>query len=208
MAEAIAQYLEHARMKTVPARTTLIRAGEVPECLYYIVSGSVEVMLEDDQGSEMVLSYLEAGEFFGELGYFRRDAGRTAWVRTRTDCELAEMRYPRFEALAAQYPVLLFDLARQIAARIERTNEKVTDLAFMSVSGRVAKALMDLSKTPEARVHEDGEGVEVQISRQELARLVGCSREMAGRVLKSLEAQGLIDASRTSIIVYDVHATA
>jgi CRP/FNR family cyclic AMP-dependent transcriptional regulator len=204
MSAAVDLFLKHARVRAVPAKTIVIHAGTLPESLFYVVSGSVEVMLEDEQGSEMVLSYLPAGEFFGEMGLFHKEPARSAWVRTRCACELAEMGYPRFKQLSAANPSLLFEIATQLAGRLDRTNRKVTDLAFMDVSGRIAKALMDLSQSPDALSHPDRNGMQIKVSRQELARLVGCSREMAGRVLKALEAQGLIQVSGMTIVVYDM----
>jgi CRP/FNR family cyclic AMP-dependent transcriptional regulator len=95
----------------------------------------------------------------------------------------------------------VFELATQLATRLDRTNRKLGDLAFVDVTGRVAHAIMDLCNEPDAMTHPDG--MQIKVSRQELSRLVGCSREMAGRVLKVLEDQGLITASGKTIVVYN-----
>jgi CRP/FNR family cyclic AMP-dependent transcriptional regulator len=163
----------------------------LPDVLYYIVDGSVEVMIEDEDGNEMVLAYLNKGQFFGEMGLFYEQPTRSAWVRTRSECEIAEMTYPRFRQIASESPGLVFELATQLATRLDRTNRKLGDLAFVDVTGRVAHAMM---------THPDG--MQIKVSRQELSRLVGCSREMAGRVLKVLEEQGLVSASGKTIVVY------
>ena len=84
-------------------------------------------------------------------------------------------------------------MATQLATRLDRTNRKLGDLAFVDVTGRVAHAIMDLCGEPDAMTHP--EGMQIKVSRQELSRLVGCSREMAGRVLKVLEEQGLLRAT-------------
>jgi CRP/FNR family cyclic AMP-dependent transcriptional regulator len=84
---------------------------------------------------------------------------------------------------------------------LDRTNRKLGDLAFVDVTGRVAHAIMDLCNEPDAMTHP--EGMQIKVSRQELSRLVGCSREMAGRVLKVLEEQGLVSASGKTIVVYN-----
>ena len=104
------------------------------------------------------------------------------------------MTYPRFRQIAAESPGLVFELATQLATRLDRTNRKLGDLAFVDVTGRVAHAIMDLCSEPDAMTHP--EGMQIKVSRQELSRLVGCSREMAGRVLKVLEDQGLLRATR------------
>ena len=197
---AINRFLSYCRVRTVPSKTVMIHAGHLPDVLYYIVDGSVEVMLEDEDGNEMVLAYLNTGQFFGEMGLFYEQPTRSAWVRTRTECEIAEMTYPRFRQIASESPGLVFELATQLATRLDRTNRKLGDLAFVDVTGRVAHAIMDLCNEPDAMTHPDG--MQIKVSRQDLSRLVGCSREMAGRVLKVLEEQGLVSASGKTIVVY------
>jgi CRP/FNR family cyclic AMP-dependent transcriptional regulator len=198
---AINRFLSYCRIRTVPSKTVVIHAGDLPDVLYYIISGSVEVMIEDEEGNEMVLAYLNKGQFFGEMGLFYEQPTRTAWVRTRGQCELAEMTYPRFRQIAAESPGLIFELATQLATRLDRTNRKLGDLAFVDVTGRVAHAIMDLCGEPDAMTHP--EGMQIKVSRQELSRLVGCSREMAGRVLKVLEEQGLLRATGKTIVVFN-----
>jgi CRP-like cAMP-binding protein len=99
---AINRFLSYCRVRTVPSKTALIHAGDLPDVLYYIIRGSVEVMIEDEDGNEMVLAYLNKGQFFGEMGLFSDSQQRSAWVRTRTQCELAEMTYPRFRQVASR----------------------------------------------------------------------------------------------------------
>jgi CRP/FNR family transcriptional regulator, cyclic AMP receptor protein len=199
---AMSRFLELCRIRSVPSKTVVIHAGDLPEVLYYIVDGSVEVMIEDEDGNEMVLAYLNKGQFFGEMGLFYENPTRSAWVRTRSACELAEMTYARFRQVANENPGLLFELATQLATRLERTNRKLGDLAFVDVTGRIAHAIMDLCREPDAMTHPDG--MQIKVSRQELSRLVGCSREMAGRVLKVLEDQGLLRARGKTIVVHGV----
>ena len=198
---AINRFLTYCRVRTVPTKTVMIHAGDLPDSLYYITSGSVEVMIEDEDGNEMVLAYLNKGQFFGEMGLFHDQPSRSAWVRTRVASEIAEMTYPRFRQIASESPGLVFELATQLATRLDRTNRKLGDLAFVDVTGRVAHAIMDLCNEPDAMTHPDG--MQIKVSRQELSRLVGCSREMAGRVLKILEEQGLVSASGKTIVVYN-----
>ena len=197
---AINRFLSLCRMRSVPQKTVVIHAGDLPDTLYYIVDGSVEVMIEDEDGNEMVLSYLNKGEFFGEMGLFYERPTRSAWVRTRGECEIAEMTYPRFRQLSNESPALIFELATQLATRLNRTNRKLGDLAFVDVTGRIAHTIMDLCNEPDAMTHPDG--MQIKVSRQELSRLVGCSREMAGRVLKVLEEQGLLTAKGKTIVVF------
>ena len=135
------------------------------------------------------------------MGLFHESPLRSAWVRTRNHCELAEMTYPRFRQIAAESPGLVFELATQLATRLDRTNGKLGDVEFVHVTGRVEHAIMDLCGEPDAMTHP--EGMQIKVSRQELSRLVGCSREMAGRVLKVLEDQGLLRATGKTIVVFN-----
>ncbi|WP_455235040.1 cAMP-activated global transcriptional regulator CRP [Thiogranum longum] len=193
-------FLEHCHRRRYPAKSVIIYAGDQPDVLYYIVEGSVTVLIEDEDGHEIVLAYLNPGDFFGEMGLFGEDSNRSAWVRTKTQCELAEISYSRYRQLAEEDTGILFALAGQMAARLRNTSRKVSDLAFLDVTGRVARTLLDLCKQPDAMTHPDG--MQIKITRQEIGRIVGCSREMVGRVLKSLEEQGLISAKGKTMVVF------
>lgn len=199
-APTIERFLEHCHRRQYPAKSLIIYAGDKPDVLYYIVEGSVSVLIEDETGREIVLAYLNPGDFFGEMGLFGGDPNRSAFVRAKTKCELAEISYSRFHKLSEKDPTILFELASQMALRLRKTSQKVGNLAFMDVTGRIARTLMDLSKEPDSMTHPDG--MQIRITRQELGRIVGCSREMVGRVLKNLEEQGLITAQGKTIVVF------
>ena len=196
------RFLEKCHRRTYPAKSTVINAGDISEELYYLESGSVSVVIEDDDGHEIILAYLNAGDFFGEIGMFDENRRRSAWVRTRTKCDIASIGYDRLRALSSDYPEVLFAMMSQMALRLRNTSRKVGDLAFTDVSGRVARALLDLCKQPDAMTHPDG--MQIKITRQELSRIAGCSRAMVGRVLKNLEEQHLITASGKTIVVFGV----
>ena len=199
---ALDRFLAQCQVRRVPAKTTLISGGETSSSLYFIIEGSVAVISEDEDGHEIVVAYLNRGEFFGEMGLFQDTATRSAWVRTRGECLLGEISYARFRELARSDPDLLFALSGQLAARLKVTTRKVRDLVFLDVAGRIARTLLDLCEQPDAMTHPDG--MQIRVSRQELGRIVGCSREMAGRVLKLLEEQTLITAAGKTIVVFGV----
>jgi len=147
----------------------------------------------------MIVAYLNDGDFFGELGLFGEDP-RSAWIRAKTECEVAEISYGKFQELTQTHPEFLFALGSQMAGRLRNTTRKVGDLAFLDVTGRVARTLLDLCKEPDAMTHPDG--MQIKITRQEIGRIVGCSREMVGRVLKTLEDQGLVSVKGKTMVVY------
>ncbi|MGD8547727.1 MAG: cAMP-activated global transcriptional regulator CRP [Thiohalophilus sp.] len=200
-------FLEHCNQYTLPKKSVVVRAGDPSDTLYYIVEGSASVLLEDDDddGHEIVLAYLNSGDFIGEMGLFYRTKSRTALVRTRTPCKLARIRYDDLNRLFdnelhdAQADILKA-VGLQLSQRLVTTNRKVGQLAFMDVAGRIARTLLDMCNHPEAMSHPAG--TQIHISRQELARIVGCSREMAGRVLKSLAEQQTIEVHGMDIVVY------
>ena len=194
-------FLKHCQRRRYPAKSTIIFAGEKGESLYYIISGTVTVVIEDDENREMIIAYINDGEFFGELGIFNEgDRTRSAWIRAKTDCEVAEISYNGFLELWRVYPDVLFSIGSQIANRLKKTTRKVGDLAFMDVTGRVAGCLLELCKQPDAMTHPDG--MQIKVTRQEIGRIVGCSREMVGRVLKDLEEQGLVEVKGKTMVVY------
>ena len=192
--------LEHCHRRHYPAKSVIIYAGDTPDSLFFILEGSVSVLIEDEEGHEIVLAYLNKGDFFGEMGLFEEEPNRSAWVRARTACEVAEISYAKFRQLYQQHPEIMFAMAQQMAHRLRQTSRKVSDLAFMDVTGRVARTLLDLCKQPDAMTHPDG--MQIRITRQEIGRIVGCSREMVGRVLKNMEESGLISVKGKTIVVY------
>ncbi len=197
---AVDRLLQHCHKHRYPAKSVIIYAGDQPDVLYYVVKGSVTVLIEDEEGHEIVLAYINSGGFFGEMGLFGEQPNRSAWVRTRSECELAEISYSRFRALSKEDPDILLALAAQLSTRLRKTSRKVSNLAFLDVTGRVAHTLLDLCKEPDAMTHPDG--MQIRITRQEIGRIVGCSREMAGRVLKSLAEEGHLSVKGKTIVVF------
>ncbi len=198
--DSLDKFLEHCHRRHYPQKSVIIYAGDEPDVLYYIIDGSVSVLIEDEDGHEIVLAYLNKGDFFGEMGLFDTQPNRSAWVRSRTACEVAEISYAKFRQLYQEHSDVLFAITSQMATRLRTTSRKVSDLAFMDVTGRVARTLLDLCKQPDAMTHPDG--MQIRITRQEIGRIVGCSREMVGRVLKSMEEQGLISVKGKTIVVF------
>lgn len=199
----IDKLLGHCQRRRYPAKNNIICAGDRSESLFFIIKGSVTILIENDEGREMIVAYLNAGDFFGELGLFDpigHEVERSAWVRAKTECEVAEISYSKFREVTQQEPDILYVISRQMAERLRNTTRKVGDLAFLDVTGRVARSLMDLCKQPDAMTHPDG--MQIKITRQEIGRIVGCSREMVGRVLKALQEQNLVHVKGKTMVVF------
>ncbi|QIW16793.1 transcriptional regulator Crp [Pasteurellaceae bacterium RH1A] len=194
-------FLTHCHIHRYPAKTTLIHAGEDAETLFYLISGSMAVFIKDEEGKEMILSNVCQGEFVGEIGLFEETVQkRTAWVRTKGTCEVAEISYKKFKQLVNLNPDILMYLSAQMARRLRFTSMQVRNLAFLDVAGRIANTLMNLAKQADAMTHP--EGMQIKITRQEIGQMVGCSRETVGRILKMLEDDGTIAAHGKTIVVY------
>lgn len=199
----IENFLRHCQRQVHKSKSVIVREGEQSDSLFIILEGSVSVMVEDDDDKDhkMVVSYLNPGDFFGEMSLFTEESEmRSAEIVARTQCEVAEITHERFHQIRSQFPDILFAIARQMSARLRQTTLKLKDLAFVDVSGRVAHTLLDLSKQPDAMTHPDG--MQIKVTRQELGKIVGCSREMAGRVLKSLEQEGLVAVAGKTMVVH------
>jgi CRP/FNR family cyclic AMP-dependent transcriptional regulator len=193
-------FLSHCHIHKYPAKSFLLHAGEEATTLYFIVKGSVSVLMKDDDGKEMILSYLTQGDFIGELGIFEDQPERTASVKAKSACEVAEISYAKFKHLIQVNPDILMKLSQQMAKRLQDTSQKVSDLTFLDVAGRIAQTLLNLAQQPDAMTHPDG--MQIKITRQEIGQIVGCSRETVGRILKMLEEQNLIHAKGKTIVIF------
>jgi CRP/FNR family cyclic AMP-dependent transcriptional regulator len=193
-------FLNHCRRSKYNAKTGIVNSGDQSDTLFYIMSGSVAAVMEDNDGKEVTLAYLNPGDFVGEMGLFGEQR-RSACIRAKSNCELAEISYNKFISLTNRHPEFLFAVGKQVAKRLRNTSYKVRDLALLDVSGRVARTLLHLCQEPDAIALD--KGVKIRITRQEIAKLIGCSREMVGRVLRELEANRLISVSGKTIVVFN-----
>ncbi len=196
------RFLEHCHMRSYSKGDRIISPGLSSDSLFCIKTGQVTVIIEASETShqEMVMRYLGRGEVFGEMGLFETNPVRSALVRAKVDCEIGEMSYSAFRQYAAQDIEMLFYIGAQLVERLQATTKRVGDLAFMDASGRIAAAILDMCKHIDAIALP--EGSMIRVTRQELAKVVGCSREMVGRILKTFEDDGLISCQGKNIIVF------
>lgn len=198
--------LNYCRIEHLPTKQLILRPGDPADKMYYIVEGSATISMEDDDGNDIILTYLNDTDFIGETGLFiKHQTARQVTVRTRSPCTLAEISYARLEDLGRnelkdEYADILKVIATHLSTRLMQATRKVGHLAFMDAAGRVASTLLDLCKQPDAMTHPDG--MQIKISRTELGKIVGCSREMVGRVMKNMEIQGLITAKGKTIVIF------
>lgn len=201
-------FLAHCHRRRYPAKAEVFRPGDPAATLYYVLSGTLSVIAEDESGQELVLTYINPGDFIGEMGVFMQSGKREVILRARSAAELAEIDYSRLHALLAgplarDCGPLMWAIVKQLSRRLLQSNRKAGRLAFLDVSNRIGRTLLDLCREPDAEPHP--QGTQLRLSTVELARVAGCSREQAGRVLKKFSADGLIDMRGKTILVYHGH---
>lgn len=204
--EAIEEMLRYCHRRRYPSKTSIMKPGDAGDTLYYVAEGSVAVSMPNKiTHHEIVIAYLNKGDFIGEIGVFVGPMIRDVHVTTREPTQLAEIGYNRLlqllhNELAAHSTDILLTFGKQLSNRLLTTTRKVGALAFLDVTDRIAHALTELCRMPEAMTHP--EGMQIRVTRQELGRIVGCSREMAGKVLKNLDEQGLVRVKGKTIVVF------
>ncbi|MDX2426263.1 MAG: cAMP-activated global transcriptional regulator CRP [Cycloclasticus sp.] len=205
--ETFKRFISFCHRHEYPNKTDIIQPGDDADTLYYFIEGSAYVRVDEVDGHEFILASLSRGDFIGEAGFFESDEKRDkrdVFVQTCSVCRLAGISYSRLSSLLKnelkeESNEIIIALGRQLAKRLLQTSRKAGHLAFLDVSGRVARTLIDLTEIPEAMTHPDG--MQIRVTRQDIGRMVGCSREMAGRVLKSMVEEGLIEVAGKTILV-------
>jgi len=171
-----------------PKNSILVYEGEEPDALYIIVSGKAKVYVSDEEGKELVLDSLGPGDFFGELALID-GAPRSATVMTTDKSMLLKINQRDFSHYLQSTPGVALNVLQELARRVRGVNEHIRDLALLDVYGRVARTLLRLAKETDDGLITDA------ITQQEIANMVGASREMVSRVLNNLKADGYISVT-------------
>ena len=180
----------------------LFREGEPGDRLYVIAQGKIKLGRRSSDGRENLLSILGPGEMFGELSLF--DPGpRTATASSVSDALVYELRHQALVQWIAAHPSVATTLLGALARRLRRTNETLADLVFSDVPGRVAKALLDLSARF-GEPNDDGIRVAHDLTQEELAQLVGASRETVNKALADFAARGWVRREGRAVVLLDV----
>ena len=181
--------------RTYPRHSFMLRRGERTDALYIILAGRAKVVIDDGEGREVTLTTIGPSEFFGEMSLID-EKPRSASVEAIEVCEVLYLSRQAFMvALKDNFDVAMLML-RSVVGRLRNADDKIASLALMDVHGRVARLIME-----EARLI-DGLWI-VDTGSEEMARMVGASREMVSRVLKEMRESGLIRRDKRKIIVLD-----
>jgi CRP-like cAMP-binding protein len=181
---------------------TLFTEGQPGDRLYIVATGKVKLGRTAADGRENLLAVMGPGEMFGELSLF--DPGpRTATATAVTASTLRGLGHDDLEPLLTARPEVAGQLLAALAKRLRRTNEAMADLVFSDVPGRVAKALLDLAQRFGTQT-EDGLRVTHDLTQEELAQLVGASRETVNKALADFAGRGFLRLEGRAVVILDI----
>ena len=200
--EAAATLMQSMSQTHMERGDILFHEGDQGDRLYVIREGKIKLGRRSPDGRENLVAILGPGEMFGELSLF--DPGpRTMTATAVAETQLLGLGNEDLAGLLAGRPAVSKVLLAALAQRLRRTNENLADLVFTDVPGRVAKALLDLSARF-GRPVEEGVLVAHDLTQEELAQLVGASRETVNKALADFSSRGWIRIESRAVVIKDV----
>ena len=193
----VSQLLTGMQHRSYPRNSFILRAGEETDALYIVLSGRVKVLIPDEEGHEVILSIIGPHEYFGEMGLLDEQT-RSASVETLEPCEMLRLSKAGFINCLKENSDVAMLVIRNLVRRLREADRKIESLALIDVSGRVVRLLVDMAEEVDGR-----QVVPRTPPKQEIARMIGASREMVSRVIKELQGKGLIRAERRSMVILD-----
>jgi CRP/FNR family transcriptional regulator, cyclic AMP receptor protein len=188
--------LEKAAIRRAyPKNTILISKGDKSDQLFVVLKGKLKVAITDASGKEIIMSLLGAGDYFGEMAIIDGES-RSATIVTTQASEVLTISRDDFHRTLLSSPELMFELLKVLARKVRIATDKLESLAFEDVYGRLVKLLIQL-----ARPNDDVWIVEDRLTHQEIANMIGSSREMVTRILKALTSGGYISVDRKRITI-------
>ncbi|MFZ1746136.1 MAG: cyclic nucleotide-binding domain-containing protein [Nitrospirales bacterium] len=183
-----------------PDKNVIFQEGDSGEVLFIILSGKVKVLLTGKNGQEFILSHLGPGNFFGEMAILE-SAPRSASVVTVEASEFFLLGQTELTELLKHHPDIAMKILKNLSQRLRTVSEQVRSLVMFDIYGRVGRCLLNLAE------FQDGVETHGQLlisnrpSFQELANMVGCSRETLSRTLKALKENGSLTVTRNTITI-------
>jgi len=183
--------------KVVPKGTVILSEGELGDSLYAIINGRVKVFIGDEDGREIILKILQPGDFFGEMSMVDSQP-RSASVSTLETSTFKVLSHEAFAECLTRAPRIATLVMQALAKRLRDADRKISTLALMDVYGRVANTLLELAINTNGKLV-----VGERLSQQDIANMVGASREMVNRILKDLTERGYIAVESKTITILD-----
>jgi CRP/FNR family transcriptional regulator, cyclic AMP receptor protein len=187
--------LPSLQQRSYAPRSLILRAGDEPDGFYFVLSGRVKVLMDNDDGRRILLAVLGPSEFFGETELINGEV-RSANVETHDACQVLHIPPDDFAGTLMLNDRVVALILRSVVERLRRADQKIHELVFLDVYERVASTLLDTS------LEKDGEWL-VGPGCEQIAMMVGASREMVSRVLKEMIRLGMIRRQRRKLIVLD-----
>jgi CRP/FNR family transcriptional regulator, cyclic AMP receptor protein len=192
---------QHVRSLSMHRGERLFAEGDIGDQVYFVIEGKVKLTRAAPDGRENLISVHGPGEMFGELAMFD-PTYRTASATVVTDARLAMLAHDDLRKSLDTSPAVAMHLLRALAQRLRRITEINANLVFTDVPGRVAKALLELAGKFGVQT-DDGLQVNHDLTQEELAQLVGASRETVNKALADFAARGWIQLSAKSVLLLD-----
>jgi CRP/FNR family cyclic AMP-dependent transcriptional regulator len=177
--------------------SVIMAAGDPIDSLYIVISGRLKVMMGDADGKEVILSLIGPGEFFGEMGLID-DSSRSASVVAIEPCELLSVTKRDFRKCLQENFEMAMTVMRGLVRRLREADRKIGSLALLDVYGRVARLLLDMSENVNGQ-----KIVTKRLPKQDIAKMIGASREMVSRVMKDLQMGGYFEMRGSTILLRD-----
>ena len=191
-----------AKLQTFPSGAMIIKKADTAQHMFLVLGGRVKIFCYSNARKRKTFAYLGPGDFFGEMAVIV-DTDRAASVEAVEDCRLLIIRKSDFRKLLLSDTKLCFNLLRAVSARLRRADEEIENLLFRNVLGRVAKAIHDLAKNGGSKRYKSGLLLRQKYTHQELADLVGTTREPLSRALAMLRRAELVDTHKGLIHIID-----
>src|SRR3954466_4416686 len=180
----------------------VVEQGKKSNALFILLSGRARVTTSDPRGREVILAVLNAGDYVGEMSLIDNEP-HSATVRCELQCDVLILGRAEFARCLPENSSLSYAIMRGLVTPLRSADRQIESLALLDVYGRVARTLLDMSEMEgEVKV------IRNKVSRQDLAKVVGASREMVSRVMKDLEGRGMVQTQENGWVVIKEQLTA
>ena len=186
-----------ASIRRVTRGTSVILEGEVADNVYFVLNGNLKVVVTDEEGREVILTVLGPGDICGEMAAMD-ESPRSATVSTLNASDLIVFSRSDFKRVMQENFDVCMRLMSNLAQRLREADRKIESLALMDVYGRVSRLLLDMAETTDGTTI-----VRKKISKQDIAKMIGASREMVSRVMKDLQNRGLIEETAQGVVLHE-----
>jgi CRP/FNR family cyclic AMP-dependent transcriptional regulator len=191
-AQEIAELEAIGQERSVAKNSIVINEGDDTDCLYIVLKGKAHALRSDESGRQFIVNRFGPYDYFGEMSFFDRNS-RCATVITREKCVLMILPRKAFFDFAAKHPEIYGNLIRALLEKLRKATQQIEELAFLDVYGRLARFLIE---------NQNLDGViEEKLTQQELADMVGSSRETVNRIFNELVSGGYITKEKGRMVI-------